>query len=93
MINLVEDLLFQRKVFKRIMFEHNIFPDAFHGVKLLSMAILDKEDFTESALSNNVDHLEIFELDLYLSCSSLEQHLRLDCAVSYLIKQGSISLG
>jgi hypothetical protein len=57
-------------------FNDDIFADTFHGIELLSVAVLDKIDFAKGAFSNDVDHCEVLKSNSYFCGPSLEEHLR-----------------
>ena len=58
-VHLVQDLLLQMQVLQGVVLNHNVFADAFHGVEDLCVLVLNKENLAKSALSNDVDVLEV----------------------------------
>jgi hypothetical protein len=74
MIDLVEDCFLKMQVLQRIVLEYDVFSDTLHGIELLRVFVLDEINFSESALSNNINHLEVIEakVDLTGSLSPVE---------------------
>ena len=75
MVNLIQYLLFQMQIFQAVMLKNDILPYAFHRIKLLGVPILNQEDFSEGALSNDIDHCEILKLNLHFCSPALKDDL------------------
>lgn len=63
-LHVVKNVLFKLKTIKEVLVDNDIFSNSFHGIDFLGNAVLNEEDFTESALTNHFLDLEILEFDL-----------------------------
>jgi hypothetical protein len=79
MVDLIQDRLLKMQVLQRVMLKYNVFSDALHGIELLRMFVLYEiylynilkicKYFSESALADNVYHLEVVEAKVNLAGS------------------------
>ena len=70
MFNLDQDEFFDFETFKRIMVNHNIFTNRFHGVNLVIFLVLNQVNFAECASANQLKDFEIVE-DKFLHIVSI----------------------
>ena len=61
MIYLEQDVFFQFNVLKLLIFDYNVFSDAFHCIYLLVYLILNEIDFSKSAFAYHAHNNKILE--------------------------------
>ena len=59
---LANDVLFKLDVVELLVVDNDVFSDAFHGVELLRLIVLDEVNFAKCAFSDHFYDLEIFEV-------------------------------
>ena len=58
-LDIIKNVFLKLKAVEKVLVYYDIFSYCFHGINLLSFAILDKENFSESSFSNHFFDLEI----------------------------------
>jgi hypothetical protein len=61
MVDLTQDVFLEIDVFHLLVFENNIFADAFHCVKSVRRLMLNQEYLTEGALPNHLSDNEVLK--------------------------------
>lgn len=64
MFRLEQDVLLILDVLNLLLLEKEVLVDSLHGIHATHLAIRDEEDFTEAALVNHLNDLEVFKVDL-----------------------------
>ena len=65
MLHAQQNVLFQPQVVQLLMLDHHVLSDALHCQELLALLVLNKVDFTERALTENLLDVEVFKRGFY----------------------------
>lgn len=65
-INSKQNVLFKLDIVHLVVFEDNVFADAFHGVLRPGFSVLDQVHFAERAFADQTLNLEVFQFSSYL---------------------------
>ena len=58
MICLLQDIFFKHGGFNLVIVQNDILPERLHGIDRASVILLDKEHFSKTTFSNDLDNLE-----------------------------------